>query len=219
LYFKKGSRKLLHARTRIQRVSDAKLFNAWVTLFDEDRVGVAMSRIPEMEPGQRARIEVYDVGAVYSFEAVFCGTQATHAVFQIRSRFTERPNEEDPRLLVYHISGGIGPMPEDSGEESRRIDVCGVSDISPQGIGLLAPLPYRKGSRVLVMIKGQAGRVECSAEVRYCKPQGPGYRIGVKILAMDRLSRAIYEQLLSGSILVSAPPHSLPESASLRRAA
>ena len=73
-----------------------------------------------------------------------------------------------------------------------------VVDISQRGIGLVIGVPVTRGSWVSMTLKSEFGEIQCTGQVRYCKPdteQFGSYRVGVALDALDRLAGARWRRL------------------------
>lgn len=202
----------INTRTRFQRLEDARLFSGWVTFLSSKVCVVSVEEEGNVLPGQQFRFQVFGRDATATFQARLEVASGTLLAFGLTSSIRNTAGGEEMRLRVQRISAQVyscpprangsegndvsemqlGVLPEPLGEGQ-------VVDISAKGIGFIATRAFAKEERLLLMLDTPWGQTECQVQVRYCKPSGKGFRVGVQILAMDRLNTGRYSRLLQSA--------------------
>ena len=200
----------VNTRARFQRISDAKLFNGWVNTLSTRSTIVSVSEPIKAQPGQVFRFEVYGKGAIAVFEARMEIASGTLIAFAICSQIRAMPSKEDMRQRTTNLTALVYAFPQQENEldapvEYEPFDIATaahpiaeaqVVDVSTKGVGLLMNLSFEKGERLRVVLNTEWGPADCRAEVRYCKPEGDRYRVGMQVESMDRLSKGIFARLV-----------------------
>jgi hypothetical protein len=198
----------VNTRARFQRISDAKLFNGWVNTLSTKTTIVSVNEPIRAQPGQIFRFEVYGKGAIAVFEARLEIASGTLIAFGICSQIRAMPSKEDMRQRTQNLTALLyrAPDPEvlDSRPDNRPLDISAtaqpiteaqVVDVSTRGVGILSTFEFDRGEMLRLVINTQWGPADCLVEVRYCKPEGERFRIGLLVQSMDRLSQGIYTRL------------------------
>ncbi len=200
----------INTRTRFQRLEDARLFSGWVSFLSSKVCVVSVEDDVKIFPGQRFLFQVFGRDATATFEARLEVGSGTLLAFALTSSIRNTAGGEEMRLRVQRISAQIftcpvpahegGDMPEmNLGVVPENLGEAQVVDISAKGLGFVATRAFAKEDRLLLMLDTPWGQTECTAQVRYCKPSGKGFRVGVQILDMDRLNTGRYSRLLQSA--------------------
>lgn len=201
-------------RTRFQRLSDCRFFSGWVQDTFGSRILVRSSPDVALQNGQIFQFDVYGPELIGAFRAKLeyggdlmeIEKDESKEQFEMRQRImaaadveyeftivteiTARPTIEEARYLTQICKAILDT-------ETGEIDGSMI-DASTSGIGLILPNPVQKKSRVTIRIATHVGEVKCTAEVRYCRAdrQIPfSYRVGLKIIEMDRVALARWSQI------------------------
>jgi hypothetical protein len=204
----------INTRTRFQRISDARLFSGWVSFLSSKVAVVSVEDDVTVQSGQKFLFQVFGRDATATFEARLEVASGTLLAFALTSSIRNSAGGEEMRLRVQRMTAQIfsGPEPsEDCGEAKNELrelqlgvvpELLGeaqVVDISAKGLGMVANRAFAKEDRLSLMLDTSWGITECKVQVRYCKPSGKGFRIGVQILEMDRLNTGRYSRLLQSA--------------------
>ena len=185
-------------RVRMQRLSDAKLFSGWVSSISKRHAIVQVSTILEVSAGDRFRFEVVGKGATALFEGRLEMASGTILVFGVTTSIRAFPSKEDARARTRCLSALVYRL---AGSESKEISgdaiEAQVVDISANGVGLLSQIQFAKGDRLHLEI--DQARARCEGEVRYCRSEEVGFRIGIRITQTDRLSQGVIESVIQQS--------------------
>lgn len=164
------------------------------------------------EQGQSFHVEVFGSGAIAVFEAHLEMVSGSNAAFHLTSPIRTLPSHEEMRVRakdvvvrLFHAheaveSMGIPDLDLLASEAPTTPRAEGqIVDLSMNGIGIVVDRPLERGVKVRFEIESLHCRAEGTGEVRYCKAQQEGFRIGISIAAMDRLNRGHYERIVSRS--------------------
>ncbi len=179
-------------RCRLQGLNDAKLYTGWIATNRSGLLSIVSSSAKNPNPGDFLYVEVDIQGATVTFVAYVSVIQSKGYELKITSDVDERPSKAEPRMLV--------------GSSSGRVQIGGVSysitvtDISENGFGFLCLEEFPTGG-CKAMIDTANGVVTIAGDIRYCrKDLSPdNKRGGVKILQMDRVSRARWAKLMESN--------------------
>ena len=183
----------INTRARLQRLSDAKFFAGWVKEFNTGSIILGLSTAAELNPGDEFMFEVHGQNAVAIFPAHLSIVSGDEYLFAIPKPLRIVGPTEEARVYVQDVSGILKG-------ETMEVDVI-VIDVSKKGAGVLAPLPLSAGERVTLTLETAQGPVNCTGEVRYCRPDAKmwgQYRAGVLLDDMGRIERARWARLVGG---------------------
>ena len=190
-----------NARARFQRLSDAKLFNGWVSALTGKNVIVAAEEGAKVQLGQTFRFQVFGSGATAVFDARLETISDRLLAFALSTPIRAVPSSEDMRMRTRNLSALLLDITE--GEPANGDDDMAVAmtearvvDVSGKGLGLHISRAYKKGAKVKVVIDTPWGQTECTGEVRYSKPEAQGFRVGLLIVEIDRLNQGRFARLL-----------------------
>lgn len=180
-------------RARFQRHSDARIFNGWVQSHAPSRVVVQATGTASMSLGEQFHFEIHGIDEVALFSAELQALEGALCEFNVTSPVKRLPRVEDTRLkvrdMLAYCRPAQGPEPVPLPKERSE---CAVIDLSSSGLALLHPEELEKGSAVDVEVVTPVGGVLLQAEVRYCRKEDKGFRVGLRITAIDRLNRGRY---------------------------
>ncbi|MBI5708402.1 MAG: PilZ domain-containing protein [Armatimonadetes bacterium] len=182
----------VRGRARMQRLSDAKLFNAWLQGVLGLELYLESDEPTDVVPGQELYVQV--AGPSLSAHFNSCVTLVSGS--QIRMRVVPPIRylaaTEDARVRADGIVATVE-------RESESFDVA-VVDASRHGIGIASPVAFERGESITLTIVFKGLSVTATAEVRYCradKKQEGKFRIGLLISDLKRLEQAKWSRLLS----------------------
>lgn len=205
-------------RARFQRLSDNKFFVGWVQSFYGNLIVVRGSTDSILSPGESFYFEVHGLNAMATFTAKLSSfdeldvlknanfqfvqgadTQVISVAeldfeFEITSQVRYARPVEEFRLMVNKMTAQFT-------SEGKVHDVT-VTDISPNGLGLVSDAEFPMGSKGEVTIFSEYGVIRCMVEVRYSMRDSrslTAYRNGVHIVEMARIDTAKWNTLLSNS--------------------
>jgi hypothetical protein len=184
----------INTRARFQRLQDAKFFAGWVRDFNASAIIVNLSTESLLEPGEHFMFEVHGHDAVAIFPGVLSMVNADEYLFEIPQPLRLTSPNEEARVYVEDVSGILKG-------ETMEVDVL-VVDVSRRGAGVLAPLPLTAGEKVVLSLDTAQGPVECTGEVRYCRPDTKAwgqYRAGLLLDDMGRIEKARWARLVGGN--------------------
>lgn len=176
-------------RCRLQGLNDAHLYTGWVTKMEKGTITVSSTSAKNPNVGDFLYIEVDAPQVVVTFVAYVLNFQGNKFDLKITSEVDERPLKTESRLLVSPFEGVL--------KQNDLSITFSVSDVSENGVGFYSPDPFYSGACTAVM-KSVQGAVTIQGDVRYIRkePNGELYRGGMKILVMDRVSRARWSRVL-----------------------
>lgn len=176
----------------MQRLSDAKLFNAWLQGVFGLELYLECDEPTDVQPGQELYVQV----AGNNLSAHFNSSVTLVSGSQIRMKaippIRYLPATEDARVRAE----GIVATVERDGE---TFDAT-VVDASRHGLGMSSPVAIEKGESLSLTIVFKGMSVTATAEVRYCrtdKKEEGRFRIGLLISELRRLEQAKWSRLLS----------------------
>jgi RNase P/RNase MRP subunit p29 len=199
-----------NTRVRFQRIKDAKLFNGWVRSLSSRNAVIGTATAVSVVPGESFRFEVFGTGARAVFEGRLEVVSGTNLGFAVTTPVRALPSNEEMRVKTPNLPATVfvtvKPAEDDSGPsdlETLTEDVSAargiegqVVDLSANGLGLVTSALFPKGTWLRIQIDTPWGKTDCIGEVRYCKPMGAMFRLGLRIHAMDRLNRSRFDSLL-----------------------
>jgi hypothetical protein len=170
------------ARVSLQRLSDARIVHGWVSEFDTTWFTARLTGNLSVAPGDKFTVRVFREGGDLAFIALARSAASGIFRFDIEGKISVHEPQGDPRY---------------SRQTPAYIDdfPATVVDVSPQGIGLITAVPFRPGDQITVAVEG----VQVRGEVRYCRPlrdAGSNYRIGLRLVPMDRIGRARWSEIV-----------------------
>ncbi len=201
---------LIGARASFQRLRDAKILHGWIESIDGPIVKVRAPVNSALAPGDRFAFRSACLAGDVAFEATMRGSVGddVSALISLASKGSSVLDLEE-QTLVFEVDGRVATMPATGDPRYQCLDATltfeeegvetSVRDISPGGVGVLSPAPVTRGVSTQVSVFTSAGKVDAQVEVRYCRrlPGTESYRIGLKILALDRVNRARWNALFT----------------------
>lgn len=181
----------IRTRTRMQRLSDAKLFSGWVVSMSPYEVVVRVNDQNFTKLDDRIFVQAFGdkVTGTFTGRVVSTRNQTVTLAFETSLK-TIKANEE-LRLKTDLMLG--------------EIDAAGFKlefqlvDISSSGLGVITKLPLVKGGTVRFSVMVDGSELASEAEVRYCRPiesdQGQ-FRVGLKIKDPDRVCQARWHRFI-----------------------
>jgi len=176
-------------RCRLQGLNDAQMYTGWVQKMEGGIITVTSTSPKNPNVGDFLYIEVDAPLSVVTFVAYVLNYQGTKFDLKVSSDVEERPLKTESRLLVPPFEGVLK-----QGDLSITFT---VSDVSENGVGFFSSDPFYNG-KCLAIMKSEQGAIRADGEIRYVRTETPGsaYRGGIKILTMDRVSRARWSRVL-----------------------
>lgn len=176
-------------RCRLQGLNDAQMYTGWVQKMEAGIITITSTspKIPNV--GDFLYIEIDAPLSVVTFVAYVLNLSGNKFELKVTSDVDERPLKTESRLLVPPFDGVLK-----QGDLSITFT---VSDVSENGVGFLSSDPFNSGKCTAIM-KSEQGAVRVDGEIRYVRTEvvNTAYRGGMKILTMDRVSRARWARIL-----------------------
>lgn len=176
-------------RCRLQGLNDAQMYTGWVQKLENGIITISSTSTKNPNVGDFLYIEVDSPATVVTFVAYVLNFQGTKFDLKVTSDVDERPLKTESRLLVPPFEGVLR-----QGDLSITFT---VSDVSENGVGFLTSDPFNSGKCTAIM-KSEQGAIRVDGDIRYVRTETPNtaYRGGMKILVMDRVSRARWSRIL-----------------------
>ncbi len=205
-------------RARFQRLTDNRFFVGWVQSFYANVIVVRGSTDAILSPGENFYFEVHGLNAMATFTAKlssfdeldvlknanfqFVNGADTQVIsvaeldfeFEITSQVRYARPVEEFRLMVNKMTAQLQA-------KGKTHDVT-VTDISPNGLGLISEIEFAQGDKGEVTIFSEYGVIRTDVEVRYSMRDErslTAFRNGVKIERMSRIDSAKWNTLLTSS--------------------
>lgn len=191
---------LVGGRASLQRLKDARIVHGWIESFDRTFVTVRYTS-QATDIGQKFLVQCEAVSGSVSFEAVLRSEETVsgntevktielrRGTYELNGPVTHQPIATDPRYLADGRIVRVGDYEI----------TCRLLDVSPGGLAVSSPVPFPGGTHVTIKMETNGGLLETQAEVRYSRRPPPGeelYRVGMRLLGLDRVSRARWTTLL-----------------------
>ncbi|MGV3615528.1 MAG: PilZ domain-containing protein [Fimbriimonas sp.] len=176
---------VIDARVTLQRLTDAKIVHGWVTEFGVTLLMARLNGNLTIGPGETFACRVYREGGDLMFNAVARSAEAGLFRFGVVGQVAVLSTQGDARY-ARDLPASI---------DNLSVHVC---DVSANGIGLIAPVPYRPGAELTVTLEG----MEVRGEIRYCRPlreQASSYRLGIRLAPMGRIDRARWSEIVTSA--------------------
>ncbi|MBI1331876.1 MAG: PilZ domain-containing protein [Armatimonadetes bacterium] len=179
-------------RCRLQGLNDAQMYTGWVLKMEGGVITVSSTSPKCPNVGDFLYIEVDAPATVITFVAYVLSFQSTKFELKVTSDVDERPLKTESRLLVTPFSGSLK-----QGDITIGIT---IADVSENGVGFFSDDPFNN-AKCTAVLKSEHGAVTVEGEIRYVRkePTTQNYRGGMKILSMDRVSRARWSKVLQQS--------------------
>lgn len=201
---------LVGARASFQRHSDARMFHGHVLSIDGGSASISAAPSVVLRAGDLFAFRIVGLGGDVAFTgkllewwsddtpnlvalagstvAVVDYEQQTF-LFEIQGRIQSLPSSGDARFLRTH---GTVSLCEGQIEASMQ-------DMSLNGLGIISPEPLKADEVVTFRVFTAMGEVSGEAEIRYCRPIPTvpvSYRIGMRLMPLDRVNAARWRVLL-----------------------
>lgn len=180
-----------NVRVRLQRLTDLKFFNGWVSNFVGKDIYIRFGDPVELEPGSSFYVTVSGYDLTAQFTAVVYREFGEEILFSIGSGITYSESKEDVR---YSVSGVNGIIVDEGSEYGFEI-----ADISRKGFGGFVHGNIAKNKEVKFRVDSSFGEINGEAEVKYCRPDQRlvnRNRIGLAITHIGRIDSARWQKLL-----------------------
>lgn len=182
-----GTSPFTNARVRMQRLSDAKLFNGWVLVFDDMHLVTKLRDPLPLSAQDMFLVEIHGMERNAQFKGILAELNDSVVTIAIPEPIRYHAARENGRFFVDELKGTV-----QMGTVKAPIT---VEDLSRGGVGARTSLQLPRGEIQKFSIESLDGDIQFEAEVRYCKPV-PGaegqFRVGLAIRSMDRLATARY---------------------------
>jgi hypothetical protein len=173
----------------MQSLQDAHIYSGWIEGAKEDFFIFApkSKKVPVLK--EQLYVEVESPFNAVAFLVVVTDHIGSRLCIKLASEVKTRPLNVEPRLQVSRINGALhhdyGTIP------------LSVIDISENGFGCVSEEQLSVGQCDVSVITHH-GEIKMEIQIRHSRqdPEGKVYRGGVRILEMDRISRARWNRLL-----------------------
>ena len=175
----------------MQCLSTASFHSGWVKVVDGSTITVHINSSRQVELGSCYHVEASAPSDRLQFLTVCVGVDLPLTILQITSTVSRAELEAESRKLLH---GVVGTILIDGNQISIE-----VADVSEQGLGVQSREVVETGRGVELNLQTPHGPIQCLCQVRHCRvsPEILGeYRVGLKILHIDRLSRARWGRIL-----------------------
>lgn len=176
-------------RCRMQSLKDAHIYSGWIEGAKQDYFVFAPKSKKTPTLYEQLYVEVESPFNAVAFLVTVTDIIGTRLCIKLASEVKTRPLNVEPRLQVSRINGALhqdyGTIP------------LSVIDISENGFGCLSEEQLSVGQGDVSVITHH-GEIKMEIQIRHSRrdQDGKQYRGGVKILEMDRISRARWNRLL-----------------------
>ncbi|HVT11666.1 MAG TPA: hypothetical protein VHE55_05330 [Fimbriimonadaceae bacterium] len=196
------------ARTIIQRLADARIFNGWIRHVSPTDVIVHLQTRTAIEPKDVLSFQIFGNKKNAHFQAVVTAAQANEygAVFakdgvratnavelfcEVMTKLCYDDAVENPRFCVEGSTADIVVGAE------RHATGAPVIDVGPRGFAVLTDREFVKGQAVSVAFYASGVAMDLEANVRNCVAFAPNpsyQRVGFEIVHIDRLNLVRWRQ-------------------------
>lgn len=190
-----AAQEFAHWRCRLQRLSDSKLHNGWIS-----RVEVGYLEIHLVEPNGMAVGDGIHLEMATRKRSAFgrghvlqSGDQAVLLKLDGELRYAPAPSTA--RRRVMNLPGSLTLRIE------KTVSELEVLDIGERGIGCLVQESIPPRTIVDVQFRSPVGPIACSGAVRYCRmdPYGSGFhRVGIEFAPDGTPPAQLWDQLMDG---------------------
>lgn len=184
-----------HWRCRLQRLSDSKLHNGWVS-----RVEAGYLEIQLVEPNRMAIGDGIHLEMATRKRSAFGRGQVLQAsehtvLLKLEGDLRLAPPQSTARRRVMNFPGTLTQRIEKSVSELE------VLDIGERGIGCLVQEEIPTRTIVDIQFRSPVGPIACSGSIRYCRmdPYGSGFhRVGIEFSPDGAPAAQLWDQLMDG---------------------
>ncbi len=184
---KSAYERFIDARVRLQRLSDQRIFSAWVVTLDDQEIEISSNEPIPLSPGQRFLFQIQGPDE----DAYVLANNTAASRFEVTSSIQLRPASQKHRKALDALKATLA-------YDGKDCDVL-VADGSAGGIGVLSWEELKKGSTVEILIQLQPLQARFTCEVRHCRPEPQSigaYRIGLVFQNPDQSTSEAWRNLL-----------------------
>ncbi|MBX3120313.1 MAG: PilZ domain-containing protein [Fimbriimonadaceae bacterium] len=181
----------LRTRARLQRLKDYKLLSGWVTMVSKYEVVIRLNGENILDAEDAVFVQAFGDKVTGQFTGKVLSSRGQSSTIAFTTEVKCVTAIEELRLKTDLVLGEL-----DAGGFKMEFQVV---DVSPSGVGILTKLPLTRGATIQMRMDEGAARVDCEAEVRYCRSLGEGdlpFRSGLKLGPLDRLNQARWNQFV-----------------------
>lgn len=178
-------RQLSGRRFRMQSLSNSTIYNGWIREVSPPNLRVQLSKPFKESVGTYLHLEASGKSHQMQFLALCVRLEADRPVIQIVSEIVDSPLDSESRILVHGLSATVVNDGDHYG--------LTLIDASEYGLGGFVAEKFEIGAGLEAVIESTQGQVQCLCQVRHCratKLRADIYRVGLKILHIDRISQA-----------------------------
>jgi hypothetical protein len=184
-----------YRRTRawVQRISDSRIFSGWIAELSKTAAILDIPAAQDLSPGDECSIQALGTAscAVVKGKVQLVAAHQVSFALEGSARFLKSGEEARMRAsgLLAMVSDEYAPIETE------------IIDISPNGLGMLASVPFERGSEIQLALATPAGQIYVSGEVRYCRQMSNEpirFRVGVRLKRFDRVNQARWNRLIEG---------------------
>ncbi len=182
-------------RARLQRLSDAKIFSGWVSTINDHEAVLRINGENNLRVEDQLFVQAFGDGVTAQFTGLVERAHCQTVTLSYASAIKAIPTKEEVRLKTSLILGEI-----DASGFKLEFQVV---DVSRGGIGIVTKLPLVKGAVVSVAIHEHIAELQCTAEVRYCRPiEGDegAFRAGLRLNELDRINQARWNRIVENAM-------------------
>lgn len=187
-------RQLYGRRFRMQSLSDKTIYNGWIREVSPPNLRVHLSKVFRESVGTYLHFEASGKSHQMQFLALCVRLEGDRPVIQIVSEIVDFPLDSESRILIQGISATVVNDGDHHG--------LTVVDASDFGLGGFVAQKFQIGDGLEAVIETNQGQIQCLCQVRHCratKLRSDIYRVGLKILHIDRISQARWRLILRAS--------------------
>lgn len=201
-------------RVRVQSLSNARLYNGWLTKASEVECVIELDGELTPESESLVHIQVLTPGTLVVGKGVVIGSYFDERIFKLSHKakpsftYLQRraylklridpsvkyiASAEEYRLQCEPITVGLA-TPGDDYSDTVAVDV------SPNGVGVLTSVPWGRGHTIQFMVPTILGDVHGTGQVRYARKlqEAPTvFRVGISIEAISRLDAQKWDQFVT----------------------
>lgn len=199
------------SRARLQRLTDQRVYSAWVEDLGNDLVRVSTDEVIEMHPRDRFLFQLQGPSADAYFLAEGRGAPAAsfsyvlgataqqivnlpaHAYdFELITQIQMRDGQQLARRSVGTLSANMR-----ANEVTSEVL---VTDASAAGMGVLAWQELKSGDSVEISLESPEITATFACDVRHCRPEPHligAYRIGLQFREPDRVAVTSWRKLVN----------------------
>lgn len=192
--------KIENTRGKFTRLEDKAFFQGWVVGERESNFIVTLEGSRPVAAGDTFLCEIFLHG--WTLKALSLATHVSVREGEGGESLTVVAMNQVQTINVQHGSGNERFRVTDLSAKLWTIPggtpaACPILDVSDMGLGVALPSEPAQGTKVGVAVEFGREPIEFDCEVRYVRPMGKEFRVGLQIVEIDRLAHRKWRKFIA----------------------